>query len=330
MTTTASPRSRPTFASAIGVLAGAAVSIVVLAFLWPAATAEPRDLPVGVVGGQLPEALTSTIDATIYETRDEAVRAVREREVYGTLVLDRATTEVIVAGAGNAAVRPLLEGIGAQLAGAQGTTLSTTDVVPLSEDDPSGSGINAMSFPLVLGGIVGGVLVSLLLAGVARRMLALALYAAIGGTLTAVVTGPLLGIAAGDFWTDVLVLAVGMLGTASTVVGLNALIGPAGIGVGAVITMLIANPISGANLPYQFISGPWGEIGQYFVPGAATSLFREANYFPAASSLHEWVVLAAWIVAGVALSMTGRFRSATPIHLPESELEDDMSAGSAG
>ncbi|MET4049141.1 MULTISPECIES: hypothetical protein [unclassified Rhodococcus (in: high G+C Gram-positive bacteria)] len=97
-----------------------------------------------------------------------------------------------------------------------------------------------------------------------------------------------------------------------------------GIGVGAVITMLIGNPISGAVLPYQFIAGPWGGIGQYFVPGAAASLVREVNYFPDASSLHEWVVLLAWILAGVALSVIGHYRSTTPIHLPENELEQPV------
>lgn len=111
---------------------------------------------------------------------------------------------------------------------------------------------------------------------------------------------------------------------ASTIVGLNALLGAPGIGVGAVITMLIGNPISGAVLPYQFIAGPWGGIGQYFVPGAAASLVREVNYFPDASSLHEWVVLLAWILAGVALSVIGHYRSTTRIHLPENELEQPV------
>lgn len=58
------------------------------------------------------------------------------------------------------------------------------------------------------------------------------------------------------------------------------------------------------------------------MPGAATSLFREADYFPAASSLHEWVVLIGWILAGIAFSLTGHFRSTTPVHLPENELEE--------
>ena len=51
------------------------------------------------------------------------------------------------------------------------------------------------------------------------------------------------------------------------------------------------------------------------------SLVREVNYFPDASSAHEWLVLIAWIVAGIRLSLLGHHRSTTPLHLPQGELE---------
>ncbi|WP_181407506.1 hypothetical protein [Nocardioides sambongensis] len=305
------------------------MALVALAFLWPVATSEASDLPVGVVGGELPDAAELPIDATTYDSRADAVDAIEEREVYGALVLGADGPEALVAGADGAATVSIVEGIGAQIASAQCAELTTTDVVPLSADDPTGAGLGAMGFPLVLGGIVGGVVISLLVAGVARRMLALAVYGVVGGLLVAVVTGPVLGILGGSFWHEALVIGAGMLGTASTVVGLNALLGAPGIGIGAVITMLVANPLSGATQPYQLITGPWGEIGQYFVPGAAASLVREVNYFPDASTLHEWVVLLAWILGGVLLSLVGHFRSSTPVHLPASELEQPPGAHQA-
>ena len=322
MSTTAIRRTRPAVAAAMGLGVGLVVAIVVLAFLWPVATSEPHDLPVGVVGGKLPRGTDVSVDATSYETRADAVRAIEEREVYGAYVMSPDALEVLIAGAGQAAASAIVEGLGTQLSVTQGVTPTVTDVVPLSSGDPAGSGLSAMGFPLVLGGIVGGVLVSLLVAGVTRRLLALGAYAFAAGLLAAVVTGPILGITDGSFWTDALVLGVAMLGTASTVAGLNALLGTAGTGVGAAITMLIANPISGGAMPYQFITGPWGEIGQYFVPGAAQTLFRKVNYFPDASTLHEWLVLFTWIVGGVALSLVGHFRSSTPVHLPDNELEE--------
>lgn len=324
--TEAPQRSRPAFAVVFGVVAAAIVALVALAFLWPVATSEAGDLPVGVVGGQLPESADLPVDPTSLDSRDDAVRAIQEREVYGAYVVGPDGLEVLVAGAGGPAAVSLIQGVGAQLAAAQDAQVTTTDVVPLSEDDPTGAGLSAMGFPLVLGGIVGGVVISLLVAGVTRRLLALGVYAVLGGTLVAVVTGPLLGILSGHFWLEALAIGVGMLATASTVVGLNALLGAPGIAVGAVITMLIGNPISAATLPYQFIAGPWGTVGQYFVPGAGASLVREINYFPDASHVREWGVLLTWTAVGVLLSVLGHYRSSTPVHLPESELEQRVGA----
>jgi len=319
-------RSRPVIAVAFGVLAGAVVALVVLAFLWPVATSQAQDLPVGVVGGELPNSGDLPVDPTSYASRADAVRAIEQREVYGAFVLGAGGPEVLVAGADGPAPMQVVEGIGNRIAAAQGAQLTTTDVVPLSSDDPTGAGMGAMGFPLVLGGIIGGVVISLLVAGVTRRLLALTAYSAVGGVLVALVAGPVLAILGGHFWLEALVIGIGMLATASTVVGLNALLGTPGIAVGAVLTMLLGNPISGATLPYQFIAGPWGNIGQYFVPGAAASLVREGNYFTGASHLQEWVVLLAWTFAGVLLSVLGHYRSTTPVHLPERELEQPAGA----
>ena len=322
MSSTTINRTRPTAAVGFGVVAGLVVALVVLAFLWPIATSEPRDLPVGVVGAALPQGVELPVDATSYNTRADAIQAIKERKVYGAYVLDQAAPEVLIAGAGLASGTAVIEKVGAQLTAAQGKPPTVTDVVPLASGDPTGTGLGAMGFPLVLGGIVGGVLVSSLVTGMRRRLLALGVYGVAAGLLAAVVTGPVLGIVAGSFWADALVLGVAMLGTASTVVGLNALLGAAGTGVGAAITMLLANPISGGATPHQFITGPWGEIGQYFVPGASQSLFREVNYFPDASTLHEWLVLIAWIVGGVALSVSAHFRSSAPVDVPVDEREE--------
>ena len=79
-----------------------------------------------------------------------------------------------------------------------------------------------------------------------------------------------------------------MLATAAVVVGFNSLIGTPGIAVGAVVSLLIGNPISGAAIPAQFIAGPWGAVGQWFVPGAASTLVRSLSYFPDADTAPQW------------------------------------------
>ena len=67
-------------------------------------------------------------------------------------------------GATSGAAAQAQRGAGAQQAhgapGATPPTVKVTDVVPLSEDDPRGSGLAIAGLPLTMGGMIGGVLIS--------------------------------------------------------------------------------------------------------------------------------------------------------------------------
>ena len=60
--------------------------------------------------------------------------------------------------------------------------------------------------------------------------------------------------------------------------------------------------------PVEFLTAPWGAIGQWFPPGAAATLLRELSYFPRADTLFPWLVLAGWAVLGLLLSTLGHYR----------------------
>jgi hypothetical protein len=337
----ARPHTKWRFAVQFGVLGALIVGLVVLAFVWPIATASAHDLPIAIAG---PDAQVTAVEKGVdanasgvidfqrVDDRDAAIAAIKHRTVYGAIVLG-ASPEVLTASAGSPVAGQLLSGVAAQLqaqlaqqvaaSGGDPTQVKVvvTDVVPVAASDTTGNGLVAASFPLVLGGLLGGILVSLLVVGVVRRLIALVVYAIAAGLVLALLLQPLFGILQGSFLINAGALALAMLATASIIVGFNALIGPPGIAVGAVITMLIGNPISGASLPMQFLVGPWGTIGQFFVPGAASGLVRELSYFPDADNAWRWWVLVAWAAAGLVLSAAGHFRSQAPIALPASELE---------
>ena len=317
------PHTKWGFSVLFGIVGSLIVGLVVLAFVWPIATASAKDVPIAITGPSAQvAAVEKAVDANAsgviafhaVSDRDAAVTQIKDRSVYGAIVL-AASPEVLTASAGSPVVTQLLTGVAAQLHG------SVTDVVPLASTDKNGTGLIAASFPLVLGGLLGGILVSLLVVGVVRRLLALVVYAIAAGFVIALILQTLFGILQGDFLVNVAALSLAMLATASIIVGFNALIGPAGIAVGSVLTMLIGNPISGASLPQQFLVAPWGEIGQFFVPGAASALIRELSYFPDADNGWRWWVLIAWAVGGLVLSAAGHFRSRAPIALPSRELE---------
>lgn len=74
------------------------------------------------------------------------------------------------------------------------------------------------------------------------------------------------------------------------------------------LRMLVANPISAAAVPVEFLLSPWGAVGQWFPPGAAATLLRELSYFPGADTTFPWLVLCGWAALGVLLSLVGHFR----------------------
>ena len=97
-------RGTTSFGRAIGI--GAALSIVVglivLAFAWPSVTAEPKDLPVAIVGAdaaveQVESRITEESEGAIalerVDDRDAAVAAIERRDAYGAIVLGGAPTD---------------------------------------------------------------------------------------------------------------------------------------------------------------------------------------------------------------------------------------------
>jgi hypothetical protein len=315
---------------AVPVALTVAVSVIVLAFLWPALTSEPKNLPIAVAGpAALVEQVTGTIEEnadgafeiTTVDDRDAAVDAIEHREVYGAIVLGQ-SPEVLTASAASPVAAQALTAVAAQLQGrlqqaaaaqaaAQGAqppaiTVEVTDVVPLAETDARGVGLASAALPLVIGGLLGGILTSLLLAGRGRRLIALALYAVFAGAALAGILQGWLGVLQGSYLLNAAAIALAMFSIGVAVAGLAALLGRPGLALGAVTFVLFAVPLASAATPVEFLLEPWGAVGQWFPPGAGATLLRDLSYFPSADAGFPWLVLTGWAVAGAALVLAGR------------------------
>jgi hypothetical protein len=135
-------------------------------------------------------------------------------------------------------------------------------------------------------------------------------YSVVGGLALTAILQFWFGSLQGDYWLNSAGIALALAAIAAPITGFVALIGRAGIALGPVVMLLFANPISAAAIPKEFIPEPWGDVGQWFPPGAAATLMRELSYFPAADTTFQWLVLAAWAVGGIVLSLIGHFRTA--------------------
>jgi hypothetical protein len=321
---------------AVPVALTVAVSVILLAFLWPALTSEPHDLPLAAAGpsAQLDQLLAGieqnapgVFDVTTVDDRDAAVEAIEQRDAYGAIVLGQ-QPEVLTSSAASPVAAQALSGIAAQLQGqlqqaaaaqaaAAGVapptiTVPVTDVVPLAETDERGVGLASGVLPLVIGGLLGGILTTLALSGRVRRLVAIALYSVFAGAaLTGILQG-WLAVLQGSYLANAAAIALAMFAIGATVSGLASVVGRPGLAIGAVTFVLFAVPLASAATPVEFLPQPWGAVGQWFPPGAAATLLRDLSYFPAADTVFPWLLLAGWAVAGVALMLAGRALDRAP------------------
>lgn len=321
-----SPAAGPTPWSrvvAVPVALTVAVAVILLAFLWPALTSEPHDLPIAVAGpsAQVDQVVAGigqnaegVFEITTVDDRDAAVAAIERRDVYGAIVLGQ-QPEVLTSSAASPVAAQALAALAAGIAPPT-VTVQVTDVVPLADTDERGVGLASAVLPLVIGGLLGGILTTLLLVGRARRLVAIALYSVFAG---AAVTGILqgwLGVLQGSYLANATAIALVMFAIGATIAGLAALLGRPGLAIGAVTFVLFAVPLASAATPVEFLPAPWGAVGQWFPPGAGATLLRDLSYFPAADVLFPWLVLIGWAVAGVLLVLVGRALDRAPASTP--------------
>jgi hypothetical protein len=86
--------------------------------------------------------------------------------------------------------------------------------------------------------------------------------------------------------------------------------------------MRVGNPISGATFPQEFYPAPWGEIGQFFPPGAGATLLKDVVYFPDANPAFPILVLSCWAIVGLVLVIVGHFRDQAEVETVEERDEE--------
>jgi hypothetical protein len=283
------------------------VALVLTLFAWPAAKLEPRDLPVGVAG---PAAATAPIEERLgaregafdlHRYADEAAarEAIEDREVYGAFVATPAGPTVLTASAGSAAVAQQLTHA-ADEAGAP-----VEDVVPAGPQAPA---LASAVLPLVIAGLLVGVVAALASTrGIGRAGLVVAGSVLTGVAATALVQG-WLDVVGGDWVANAGVLSLTVLAIAATLAGLHALMGRAGLAIGALAMIFVGNPFSGMGSAPELLPEPAGAIGQLLPPGAGGNLLRSTGFFDGAGGAGHLTVLAVWTAAGLAFLLAAELR----------------------
>jgi hypothetical protein len=299
----------------------AAVALILTLFAWPQAKLEPRGVPIGVVGGEeeataLEDQLAPEGDFDVEPYADEASarEAIEDRDIYGAFVPSAEGATVLTASAGSPLVAQALTGLAeprlsAPPYGDAASAVDVEDVVPADPDDPRGSAFNALVLPLLIGGIITGVLVAFIITPPGpRQVAALVLASALAGLAAVVIAQAWLGILEGGWLANAAVLSLLVLAIASVVAGLVAVVGPPGIGIAAVLMVLLGNPWSGLGTAPELLPRPIGDIGQLFPPAAGGQALRDTAFFDGATLGGHLAVLSVWIAIGLSLLAIGARR----------------------
>ncbi len=292
-----------------------AVSLVLIAFVWPAMNATPRNLGLAIAApAPMVEQIATGIDMRSpgsfriigVGSRAEAESLVSRREVYGALILDpRATPEIIIASAGSPIAAQLISMMGETLITAQGRPASDiirTDVAPLPEGDPRGIGIASIALPLVAGGIAVGALALLVVVGWVRQLVTLVVGTLLVSAAAVSIMHGWFGAFSGNPWAEWGTLALGISAINLTILGLGSVLGSrAGVGLVAGVMRLIGNPLSGAIGGPEFYPSGLGALGQILPPGAVLTALRSVSGFGGAGSACAFMTLAIWVILGLLL-----------------------------
>ena len=290
------------------------ILLAVLAFAWPAARIAPRSLPLGIVSSgptgakaasALAQAEPGAFDLTLYASDAAARDAIENREVYGALEFSPGKLTAIIASAASPTVAQVIVQVAGTLAHQSAVhgaplTVTSVDAVPISPQDPRGLVLSSALLPLTICSAIAAAAVAMAPAARAagQRLIELVVVSGLGALTAYLAAQGLLGALPGRHLETWASLALTIFAMSSTVAGFIALIGPRGLGLGAVLLVFLGNPFSAATSAPELLPAPVGLVGQLLPPGAGANLLRSTAYFDGHGLGAHLAVLIGWSLFG--------------------------------
>ena len=276
---------------------------------------KPHDIPVGLVGPapaaqQISSAFGTNAPGafqfTTYGSEAEATAALDSRTVDGVLVLG-GQPRLIVAGAAGDAATGVMTAAFTNVFKPQGVTLAVEVVHPFAAGDAHG----LILFFVVVAVIVASLVTQALLIGIAPdagfgTLLTVAVAFAVLAGLTAMGTAAWI---AGDygsgFWTATGFVMLAALAVGTAVAGCARLLGPPGLGLAALVVVLLDLVSSGGPVGSQLLPDFYRALAPWMPAGQLYSALRGALYFDGAGLASPLLVLTGWLAGGLILMWMG-------------------------
>lgn len=305
-------------AKAASVIIGIPVilGLMLFAFLAPTFASGPAGVPLAISAPEpVIEKLTqasiqqgndSAPEIATYATDAEVRAAILEREAVGGLVITAEGATAYTAAGNGAPYVQMVDAFATQLE-SQGMKVNRVELAPTSDEDPQATGIALLGLPLAFGGVISAAAATFLFRGSrVGKMGVLVGIAALGALVATWMLHTVYGTLTGQFAMEWLAITMGILATSMLTAGLSALIGTPGLGLGAILTIFLANPLSGLATGPWLLPDGWSTLGQWMPIGATGFLVRSISFFEGNGWGSSWWVLGIWIALGFVLLVFDR------------------------
>src|SRR5438105_10205262 len=316
---TAGQREEPAWAGLVQPIVGGLVLLVALLGLIGSAIHDPKphDIPVGLVGpppavdqltAGFEKAAPGAFHFTAYDSEEAARAALDSRAVDGVLVLGVGGPRLILAGAAGDGSTGVITAVFSNALKGPGPALTVETVHPFAAGDAHGVVLFFAVVALIISTLVAAALLST--SGgrysLGARLAALAAFGGLAG-LAAMATATWIAGAYGPgflgpgFWAAAGVLALGSIAIGTVVAGSGRLLGRAGVGLAALVVVLLDLVTSGGPLGSRLLP----DFYRWLAPGMpAGQLYRGLQnvlYFDGADLATPLTILGAWLLGGIVL-----------------------------
>lgn len=277
----------------------------------------PRNMPFGMVGSSQVIAQAQakvSLDLIAYPNESAAMDAIDQGRLYGAYVTGDSADTLILVPRKSFFARIELQAAFQSAAHGLNRPLTVQAPQPLPASDPTGAVAGLLILPLLIGGYLAAVLVFKAARGVAAapwRAAILVGFAILGGLVTDLIAGPLIGAyPTSRFWPLLPCFALITATVALAAAAIQSVLGKAGTLVVAVLLIVVGGSAAGgsgtAMLPVY-----WQNIGVVLPPQNGVTLIRDVLYFGGHNIVTPLIVLFAYaLVATAVIAYEGRIRPA--------------------
>ncbi|MDF7627339.1 ABC transporter permease [Lactobacillaceae bacterium L1_55_11] len=253
--------------------------------------------------------LSQAGDVTVYQATAASSAVAQALSQIGTGLVTQqkaAATAQIQTTLQQATDPTMIKTLSAKLAAVNAKQVKVVELKAFPKADPKGTGLAAGALPIALGGWIGAVAIATMVKGKRQKIYAILSFAVIGGLGLIAVIQYGIGTFDGNYFYTSLGAMLGIAATGFFVLGLLEIMGNAGLGVAAVLLILLGNPLSGLSSAPEMLPSGWGAFGQLLPPGATGTLLRNIAFFNGNAIAEPIIVLSCYIVVGALLYWFGK------------------------